>query len=80
MSLLDDLENAKTISMTCGVGRILSQLTPKEAQALNKAIDDKDISMSDLARILTANGYEINRKTIGRHRLRGTKDIGCVCP
>ena len=80
MSLLDDLENVSTFSGSCGVGKILAQLTPKEAQALNKAIDDKNVSMSDLARVLTANGYEINRKTIGRHRLRGTKDIGCVCP
>ena len=79
MTLLDDLETVNKSSYECGISRILKKLQPKEAQALQNAIDDRETSATSLARILTKNGFPVSRQTINRHRCRGIKDTGCVC-
>ncbi len=79
MALLDDLATVDKSSYECGIRRILKKLEPKEAQALEQAIDDPETSATSLARILNKNGFPVSRQTINRHRNRGIKDTGCVC-
>jgi len=80
VSLLDDLITVREHHNECSVGRLLKSLPDKESAALLKAIDNKDTSMTMLARVLTKHGHAISRKTLTRHRLRGQKEIGCACP
>ena len=80
MSLLDDLITVREHHNECSVGRLLKSLPDKESTELLKVIDSPDTSMTMLARVLTKHGHEISRKTLTRHRLRGQKEIGCVCP
>ena len=80
MSLLDDLNSLPAYTNECGVGKLLKSLPDKESEAVLKAIDNPNTSMTMLARVLEKNGYVLHRKTLTRHRLRGQKEIGCVCP
>lgn len=80
MSLLDDLSSLPEYPNECGVGKLLKALPEKESEAVLKAIDNPNTSMTMLARVLEKNGYVLHRKTLTRHRLRGQKEIGCVCP
>lgn len=80
MSLLDDLNSLPAYPNECGAGKLLKLLPEKESEAVLKAIDNPDTSMTMLARVLEKNGYVVHRKTLTRHRLRGQKEIGCVCP
>ena len=80
MSLLDDLNSLPAYTNECGVGKLLKSLPEKESEAVLKAIDNPNTSMTMLARVLEKNGYVLHRKTLTRHRLRGQKEIGCVCP
>lgn len=80
MTLLDDLENVKTKKVSCSVAQIIKTLKPEEAKALTKALDDPDSSPTNLALILSKNGYKISRQTINRHRSRKTSAEGCKCP
>lgn len=80
MALLDDLENVRHKKVNCSIAEIIKTLKPEEAKALNKALDDPDSSPTNLAMILTNNGYKISRQTINRHRNRKTNVEGCKCP
>ncbi len=80
MTLLDDLENVSRKKASCSVAEIIKTLNAQEAKALNKALDDPDSSPTNLAKILTKNGYNISRQTITRHRNRYTNAEGCKCP
>ena len=80
MTLLDDLDNVSRKKASCSVAEIIKTLSAAEAKALNKALDDPDSSPSNLAKILTSNGYNISRQTINRHRNRSTSAEGCKCP
>jgi hypothetical protein len=80
VSLLDDLNSLPDCSTICGVGKLLKSLPEKESAAVLKAIDNPDTSMTMLSRVLAKNGYVVHRKTLTRHKLRGQKEIGCVCP
>lgn len=80
MSLLDDLSNIGVRKNECTAGLLLKSLPEKESAALLKVIDNPDTSLTMLARVLSKHGHEIGRKTLNRHRLRGQKEIGCVCP
>ena len=80
MSLLDDLSNIGVRKNECTAGLLLKSLPEKESAALLKVIDNSDTSLTMLARVLSKHGHEISRKTLNRHRLRGQKEIGCVCP
>ena len=80
MTLLDDLENVRRKKASCSVAEIIKTLSATEAKALNKALDNPDSSPTNLAKILTSNGYNISRQTINRHRNRSTSAEGCKCP
>lgn len=80
MSLLDDLTTVRERHNECSVGRLLKSLPEKESTALLAVIDNPETSMTMLSRVLSKHGHELNRKTLTRHRLRGQKEIGCVCP
>jgi DNA-binding transcriptional regulator WhiA len=80
MSLLDDLGSIGNRKNECTAGLLLKSLPEKESAALLKVIDNPDTSVTMLARVLSKHGHEISRKTLTRHRLRGQKEIGCVCP
>ena len=80
MSLLDDLDHIGTRKNECTTGLLLKSLPEKESAALLKVIDNPDTSLTMLSRVLSNHGHEISRKTLTRHRLRGQKEIGCVCP
>jgi DNA-directed RNA polymerase specialized sigma54-like protein len=80
MALLDDLANVKHKKVNCSVAEIIKTLTAAEAKALNKALDDPESSPTNLAKILTMNGFNISRQTINRHRNRKTSAEGCKCP
>ena len=80
MALLDDLENVGHKKVNCSVAEIIKTLSAVEAKALNKALDNPDTSPTNLAMILTKNGYQISRQTINRHRNRTTNAEGCKCP
>jgi DNA-directed RNA polymerase specialized sigma54-like protein len=80
VTLLDDLANVKPKKALCAVAEIIKTLKPEEAKALNKALDDPELSPTNLAKILTQNGYNISRQTINRHRNRTTSAEGCKCP
>lgn len=80
MTLLDDLANVRRKKAICSVAEIIKTLKPEEAKALNKALDDPDASPTNLALVLTQNGYNISRQTINRHRNRHTSLEGCKCP
>jgi hypothetical protein len=80
VSLLDDLTTVREHYNECSVGRLLKSLPEKESVALLKAIDNPHTSLTMLARVLDKHGHAIGRKTLTRHRLRGQKEIGCVCP
>jgi len=80
VTLLDDLENVSRKKASCSVAEIIKTLNATEVKALNKALDDPDSSPTNLAKILTSNGYDISRQTINRHRNRSTSAEGCKCP
>ena len=80
MALLDDLENVKYKKANCAIAEIIKTLKPEEAKALNKALDDPETSPTNLAKILSMNGYTVSRQTINRHRNRNRNAEGCKCP
>lgn len=82
MGLVDDLKLVATKKgPDCTVARLLSNLSPDEAQAVLQIIDDEQGSLSGLSKVLSGYGYQVNAKTLRRHRYRGdaSKD-GCKCP
>jgi hypothetical protein len=82
VSLLDDLKDVNIVKgPQCSVARILTDLDPKESQAVLNVIDDIDSSLTALSAILLKYGYSINAKTLRRHRHRaGRGTDGCACP
>ena len=81
MGLVDDLQLVVTKKgPDCTVARLLSNLSKDEADAVIKIIDDPEGSLSGLSKVLSGYGYQINVKTLRRHRYRGdaSKD-GCKC-
>lgn len=80
MTLLDDLADVSKAKNLCAVKQLLKSLPEKEAIAIEKSIDDPDTSATLLSRVLAKHGHDVHRKTITRHRLRGDKTRGCVCP
>ncbi len=80
MSLLDDLTTVREHKNKCSVSELLKSLPDKESAALLQVIDNPETSMTMLSRVLSKHGHNVSRKTLTRHRLRGQKEIGCVCP
>lgn len=81
MSLLDDLENVNASKgPKCSVNQMLLALEPKESDAVLAVIDDQQASLTALSRILVKYGYQINAKTLRRHRSRAGRGYdGCAC-
>lgn len=52
----------------CALGRILTQLTPAERDAVQTALDDPDWPGTKIAEVLTEAGYRVRADTIRRHR------------
>jgi hypothetical protein len=72
MGLLEDLGNDSNFphprKAWCSVCELLKKLSPKESQALQVRIDNKNITHMAISSVLTNNGYPISDSTIGRHR------------
>lgn len=82
MGLVDDLKLVATKKgPDCSVARLLDNLGKDEATAVMQIIDDPEGSLAGLSKVLSGYGYQINAKTLRRHRYRGdaSKD-GCKCP
>lgn len=80
MSLADELNNLHSSKFTCAVAKALHFMDPLEAEALQLAIDNRDISGSRIAYLLKAHGYKISTRTVLRHRARNTDMEHCSCP
>lgn len=81
MSLADRLGELEPTRRggVCGVARILSELGPKDRDALVAALsvpvgDPERISNQRIADVLVSEGYRIHPKTVETHR-KG----GCAC-
>lgn len=72
MSLLEDLLSEgnfpKPLRATCGVCKLLGQLSKEESKALQNRLDNKNVSHVALHQVLKNNGYNISDSVIGRHR------------
>ena len=66
-------------SNSCSFVRIFSQLSNDEAQALQSALDNPNVTSSGIARVLSDRGFRMTHVTVARHRRRGQGN-GCICP
>lgn len=81
---LDDLKKNPPITnpvATCRVALVYQSLGPKEREALQKIIEDRDIAARSLSNVLKENDLQVSSDSIRRHRRRINKDAdGCQCP
>lgn len=72
MGLLDDLSDdlsfGKAQSLFCGVCSLLKELPKAEAQALEKRLNQDNITHTGISQVLKKNGINISDGVIGRHR------------
>lgn len=72
MGLLEDLGDENNFPAVrrawCTVCELLKQLPPKESQALQLRLDNKNISHMAISVVLKNNNHAISDSTIGRHR------------
>lgn len=72
MGLFEDLNNEQNFPITrrawCTVCELLNELPPKEKEALQLRMDNKNITHTALSAVLNNNGHPISDSTIGRHR------------
>lgn len=72
MGLFEDLSNEGNFPSIrrawCSVCDLLKQLPPKESQALQARLDNKNIAHTAISVVLKNNNYTISDSTIGRHR------------
>lgn len=75
MALKDRLENTpkRHAGLPCSVGALVDKLPPDEADALNDMLHTLGWSASRIYEALAAEGYEVGRQTIGRHRSRACR-------
>ena len=75
MGLADRLENtpSRSTGMPCSVGALEERLEGKEAEAFYAMLHTLGWSASRVYEAVTAEGYEIGRQTINRHRSRSCK-------
>lgn len=74
MSLADQLKAATVKDTRCKYARVLDNLDDTDREQVHAAVLD-GISLTSLARILSANGHHISTKAISPH-IAGT----CTCP
>ena len=80
MSLSDRVKTPpkRSTGFDCSVGRLLNTLEGDELAALIAMLgtpDERGWSQSDIYDALTAEGHEVGRQTINRHRAGS-----CRCP
>jgi hypothetical protein len=85
MSLAESLSQIRTRTVNkgpqCGVGIVLSLLDEPDAAALENAISNPAIPLSQISVTLNDFGHPVKARTLLRHRSRG--DAGkdqCACP
>lgn len=84
MHLVDLLADAAIFERTpvgarCTFEVIFEQLSPKEAEALKAAVDNRAITNARLSEVLFKAGHNVKPGTVSRHRSRGMAN-GCRCP
>jgi hypothetical protein len=85
MSLAESLSQIRTRQVNkgpqCSVGRVISLLNESDAAALEIAIADPVIPLSQISIALNDHGHSVKARTLLRHRSRGIagKDQ-CACP
>jgi hypothetical protein len=75
MALKDRLETTpqRMPGLPCSVGRVLDELPPDEAAALEQMMGPLGWSAARIYEALAAEGHEVGRQTIGRHRSRACR-------
>ena len=75
MALKDRAQQPPTRNhgLPCSVGNLLSELPTDEAQALETMLSSAAWSATDIFEALKAEGYEVGRQTIGRHRAKACR-------
>ena len=63
----------RTPGMPCSVGALLDRLPADESAALEQMMGPLGWSQSRIYEALAAEGHEVGRQTIGRHRSRACK-------
>lgn len=63
----------------CAFAKVMDQLPPETAAKVQTALDDETNTVSELADILIAGGFDISAFSVARHRRRGQSN-GCRCP
>ncbi len=75
MALADRLESTpqRIHGLPCSIGALLDRLPDDEAAALNRMLHELGWPASRIYDALAAEGHEVGRQTIGRHRSRACR-------
>lgn len=75
MALTDKLTDTprRGPGFPCSVGALLDKLPGDEADALNAMMHELGWSAARIYEALAAEGHEVGRQTIGRHRSRACR-------
>ncbi len=75
MALTDRLDNTpqRVAGLPCSVGALEERLDGTEADALNAMLHTLGWSASRVYEALAAEGYEVGRQSINRHRSRSCR-------
>lgn len=75
MALSDRLEStpARKHGLPCSVGALLDRLPEAEADALNRMMHELGWSANAIYEALEAEGHEVGRQTVSRHRSRSCR-------
>jgi hypothetical protein len=77
--MLDNIPEASKVGSKCKTGLMLSKMEPARRTKVEGMIDNPEVILLEMAKILIANGYKINAQNLSRHRRRGEVN-GCQCP
>ncbi len=66
-------QHAPTISrpihgLPCSIGRLLTTLNPDDVSTLADCLADDDWTNEMIYQLVTADGHDVGRQSIGRHR------------
>jgi len=75
MALSDRIDTTpqRSAGLPCSVGALLDRLPDDEAAALNRMLHELGWSAARIYDALEAEGHEVGRQTIGRHRSRACR-------
>ena len=78
MGLADRLSSTppRRTGLPCSVGALLDKLPADEADALEQMLHTLGWSAARIYEALAAEGHEVGRQTIGRHRSRACRCFG----